>query len=895
MWEIITYGGGEFLRFLLNGVAAVTRADDYAGLLRVMAMVTLLWLLIEAAFSDRRPNYQWLLAMAMIYLCLIVPRADVLIRDRVNPANNAVVANVPLGLAMFAGFSSRIGDWLTRGFETAFALPDDISYQRSGALFTHHLLRASARFRVTDARLAENLSQFWRQCAFYDILLGLYTLDDLRDSDDIRVFLSNNTSVARRFTYNTADGERELLVCRVGFNRQLGNDLNAEIERARNYFGRKLVNARTGAEAVARFSTALPLSYQFITGITRNADQIITQQAMANSADQGLIDFTVAANAAAAAHSFTLAKAQRERRLTFHSLGELASRSLPLLRGLLEGIIIGIFPIVGMLLILPFASKVLLNYGKAILWIQLWAPLYALLNLAVMLYSRSPGQAALRLPGGEVALTLANHTALADAMAETAAMAGYLSMSIPLISYLILHGAGAVAASVASGLVQSYEGPVSRAAEEVSTGNVALSNASVGNANWWQQNTAPSYSGGFIRQTGQSAVTHTEGATGASITQVPLTTTPLRIDTRNAISEEYGRRGAEELRTAREEVAAFESKSEASLATVDNVSQALRQDESLRTGLGADTAQRLTNDVAVVEKTLDTLSKQHGMEQSQAMSVVAGGGLRLNSLLSVGASGDARSGTKDSTTYQEADQYVRETGARDSLDRVMQFAQSEQYTSTLSAAESNTVQTTSGVADLSAHVERAQASLGRHDSYQQWQSRTEQGTLGHGEDLSGRLYNRLTAEQGQARADHLLQVHHGNVPGASQAERDEAASVIQQHVSGLATELTTARLGAPPGADEVKEQGEHWLQERQTAAPQHTQGGTGAPDRWSEKTGELQQSKTEIQQRWDETVPSGRIQQTRSDIAADADDLRAEKTDTNTDSSLGRLFGAILK
>ena len=894
MWEIVTYGGGEFLALLLNGVAALTRTNDYLGLLRVMAMVALVWLLVEAAFSDRRPNYQWLLAMAMIYLCLIVPRTDVLVRDRINPANNAVVANVPLGLAMFAGFSSRIGDWLTRGFETTFALPDDINYQNSGALFTHHLLRASTRFRITDARLAENLSQFWRQCAFYDILLGLYTLDDLRDSDDIRTFLADHTSVSRRFTYTTEPGERELLICRVGFNNQLGNDLDNEIDRARSYFGRKLVNANTDAEAIARFSTALPLSYQFITGITRNAEQIITQQSLANSADQGLIDFTVASNAAAAAHSFTLAKAQRERRLTFHSLGELASRTLPLLRGLLEGVIIGLFPIIGMLLVLPFASKVLLNYGKAMLWVQLWAPLYALLNLAVMLYSRSPGQSAMRMPDGNIALTLANHTALSDAMAETAAMAGYLSMSIPLISYLILHGAGAVAASVASGLVQSYEGPVSRAAEEVATGNVALANTSVGNASWWQQNTAPSHSEGFTRQTGESAVTHIQGGTGASITQVPLTSTPLRIDTRNAISEEYGRRGAEEWKAAREEAASFESKGEASLATVSSVSQALRQDESLRSGLGSDQAERLNNDVATVEKTLDTLTQQHGFEQSEALSVIAGGGFRINSVLSAGATTENQAGTRDSTAYQEADQYVRESGVRESLDRVVQFAQSEQYASTLSATENDAVQKSASVAELTAHAERTQASLGRHDNYQQWQAQTEQGTIGHGEDLSGRLYSRLVAEQGQARADHLLQVHHGNVPGASQAERNEAASVIRQHVSSLASELVESHIGQGPTADGVVEQGNAGLQEQRARADEYTVESKQQPDQWIEQTDNLQQGKERIQQHREEAIPADREGKTKTEIKHAAEDLKAQQADVSTDSKLGRVFGTIL-
>ena len=528
-WELFTYGGGELLALVLNGVAALTAADDFLGLLRAVALFGLVWVLVEGAFNLRRLNIQWLLLMALIYLALIVPRANVIITDRVDPRANGVVNNVPLGMAFFIGNASHIGDWLTRSFETVFALPDQLRYGQNGALFAHHLLQSAARFEITDARLGDNLSEFWRQCVFYDLLLGQYSFDDLRDSADLRAFIGDHTSRARMFPYRDATGRRELQYCRDAWNGSLNADIDVEAAAARRFHGNRMVSAPGINDAVARFSAALPAAYLFIAGISRNADQLITQQALASSLERGVLDFSVANNAPAAAQAYTLTRAQRERRVTFTALGELAARTLPLLRNVLESMIYGIFPIVCILLMLPTAARAGLVYLKSLFWVQLWAPLYAILNLSVTLYSRAPGRAALSLPDGSTALTLSNHTALGEALAELSAIAGYLSLSIPLIAYLVLNAAGAVAASLASGLMHSYEAPVGRAAEEATTGNIALANTHVGNASWWQQNTAPTATTGYTRWTDLEAQAHTSTPSGVHAVQAPQTTLPVSM------------------------------------------------------------------------------------------------------------------------------------------------------------------------------------------------------------------------------------------------------------------------------------------------------------------------------------------------------------------------------
>ena len=81
--------------------------------------------------------------------------------DRLDPAlAPAVVANVPIGLALFASLTSQIGDGLTRLTEQAFTLPDDLAYQRHGLIFGARLAAAATRLEVDRRGVRAQLARF---------------------------------------------------------------------------------------------------------------------------------------------------------------------------------------------------------------------------------------------------------------------------------------------------------------------------------------------------------------------------------------------------------------------------------------------------------------------------------------------------------------------------------------------------------------------------------------------------------------------------------------------------------------------------------------------------------------------------------------------------------------
>ena len=149
--ELFTIGGCEYIVNVLNAVAAWTGAGGYKSLLQVVLVMGLAYSVLIVAFSlDWRAWLHWFCQATLMYMVLMVPRLDVHVTDRINPSlAPAQVANVPLGLAMIASFTSQVGDYLVRSSEVVFGLPGDLDYSRNGMIYGSRLFEAHDRFAST--------------------------------------------------------------------------------------------------------------------------------------------------------------------------------------------------------------------------------------------------------------------------------------------------------------------------------------------------------------------------------------------------------------------------------------------------------------------------------------------------------------------------------------------------------------------------------------------------------------------------------------------------------------------------------------------------------------------------------------------------------------------------
>ena len=492
MYELFTLGGGTYLVDLLNAVAAITSGGAYVALAQLAGIAGLAWVLFRTAFGGSwKDNAKWIGLFVAVWGAMIVPKATVRVVDRLDPAlAPAVVANVPIGLALFASLTSQVGDGLTRLTEQAFTLPDDLAYRRHGLIFGARLAGATTRLEITDAVFARNLRNYARQCVFHALLLGHISVDDLRESTDIWSLVtatgspSAGASPARMFEFATRQAavgtgatpiEREIVTCQAGAGR-LDALWNAEIARAGTVFGRRIFpDARTEALARAELLAALPAAHDFLIGAARSAGEIMRQQMVLNAVHGAGEQWAAEAGNAAALMAYTEARAEAQTVSAYRAIGRQAETWVPLLKIVFECLYIGAFPMAVLLMLTPAGAAIFRSYVTGLVWLQSWGPLYAVLHRISMGEAAERMQAAAAMPGGDIGISLVAQAGIRAVASDVAVMSGYLSMSVPFLAAALAYGLSK-ATVLATSVLAVGQDAASSAAHEGTTGNLSLAN-----------------------------------------------------------------------------------------------------------------------------------------------------------------------------------------------------------------------------------------------------------------------------------------------------------------------------------------------------------------------------------------------------------------------------------
>jgi len=492
VYELFTLGGGAYLVDLLNAVAAITGGGAFVTLAQIAGVAGLAWALFRTAFGGSwKDNAKWLLLFIAVWGAMVVPKATVRVVDRLDPAlAPAVVANVPMGLALFASVTSQVGDGLTRLTEQAFSLPNDLAYRRHGLIFGARLAAEATRMEVTDAVFARNLRAYTRQCVFHALLLGHISADDLRESTDIWRLVtatgspSAGASPARMVEYATRGApsgtgattvDRQIVTCAVAATR-LNALWGAEIARASGIFGRRLFpGAATEALARAELMAALPAAHTYLIGASRTAAEILRQQMVLNAVHDAGEQWASEAGNAAALRAYTEARAETQTVSAYRAIGRQAETWVPMLRIVFECLYVGAFPMAVLLMLTPAGAGIFRSYFSGLVWLQSWGPLYAVLHRISMGEAAERMSAGALMPGGDVGVSLVAQAGIQAVASDVAVMSGYLSMSVPFLAAALAYGVGRATALATSVLAVGQEA-ASAAAQEGTTGNVSLAN-----------------------------------------------------------------------------------------------------------------------------------------------------------------------------------------------------------------------------------------------------------------------------------------------------------------------------------------------------------------------------------------------------------------------------------
>ncbi|UIP06974.1 conjugal transfer protein TraG N-terminal domain-containing protein [Erythrobacter sp. SDW2] len=620
MVEIFTVGGGEYIVNVLNAVAAWTGAGGYKSLIQVALVMGMVLAVIVVAFNqDWRAWLNWFLGATLIYMCLMVPRMDVHVTDRVNPSlAPATVANVPLGLALMASFTSQAGDYLTRSAELVFGLPDDLNYSKNGMIYGARLLESTRSLRISDPEFAANFDEHVRQCVFYDLLLGRYSMKELSESDDIWTTIEPGSAArAQKFLTRQADDSvtASIITCREAYT-ALSGQWASLIDEMTLVAGRQLYPRQTEALAKAKLMADLPIAYQYLTGISRSASDIFRQVLTINAMNQAMHGFA-GASGTGSIDVFAQTRADIQTERTYSSIAHNAMKWVPILNVVLTVVFYALFPVLFPLFLMPRTGPVALRgYVTGFFYLAAWGPLFVILHMILMFKGAGDVAAA----GGSTGLSLATFAGMSDVNSDIGILAGYLVASIPFLAGGVARGALAI-----SGQATSYLNPSQNAAEEASreasTGNVSLGNSNIDNSTVFsrqfaQGNLAPNIAYGATQTRGFSdRGTQTTSFPDGEFAAVPNSSYPFTP----TLGQDFtGRLGtmASQSRTQSETYANLAQQSTSSALTrFSEIRNAYSQGQSSDTVSGVGTNDSIGTAFSEVDNASRTLQQQFGLSR----------------------------------------------------------------------------------------------------------------------------------------------------------------------------------------------------------------------------------------------------------------------------------------
>jgi len=620
MVEIFTVGGGEYIVNVLNAVAAWTGAGGYKSLIQVALVMGMVLAVIVVAFNqDWRAWLNWFLGATLIYMCLMVPRMDVHVTDRVNPSlAPATVANVPLGLALMASFTSQAGDYLTRSAELVFGLPDDLNYSKNGMIYGARLLESTRSLRISDPEFAANFDEHVRQCVFYDLLLGRYSMKELSESDDIWTTIAPGSAArAQKFLTRQADDSvtASIVTCREAYT-ALSGQWASLIDEMTLVAGRQLYPRQTEALAKAKLMADLPSAYQYLTGISRSASDIFRQVLTINAMNQAMHGFA-GASGTGSIDVFAQTRADIQTERTYSSIAHNAMKWVPILNVVLTVVFYALFPVLFPLFLMPRTGPIALRgYVTGFFYLAAWGPLFVILHMILMFKGAGDVAAA----GGSTGLSLATFAGMSDVNSDIGILAGYLVASIPFLAGGVARGALAI-----SGQATSYLNPSQNAAEEASreasTGNVSLGNSNIDNSTVFsrqfaQGNLAPNIAYGAAQTRGFSdSGTQTTSFPDGEFAAVPNSSYPFTP----TLGQDFtGRLGtmASQSRTQSETYANLAQQSTSSALTrFSEIRNAYSQGQSSDTVSGVGTNDSIGTAFSEVDNASRTLQQQFGLSR----------------------------------------------------------------------------------------------------------------------------------------------------------------------------------------------------------------------------------------------------------------------------------------
>ncbi|HFG4261724.1 TPA: conjugal transfer mating-pair stabilization protein TraG, partial [Klebsiella pneumoniae] len=354
---------------------------------------------------------------------------------------------------------------------------------KTGMLFGSNLVAKSTDFLSQNPQITTLFSDYVQNCVMGDIFLNhKYSFEELLNSPDPYTLIFANPSPLR----GVFDKNNQFQTCEEA-SRDLKSALALDTQtggKTWNYYVRQLFGGKPNPDLL--FSQMIGDSYNYFYSSGQSAGQIIRQNVTMNALRSGIQSYAARSGDTASLVNMANTSSLEKQRLAQATMGHQALRTLPLMQTVIMGIMIGMFPIMVMAAMFNMMTlQVLKGYVFALIWLQTWPLLFAILNSAMAYYAKQNG----------VPVVLSELSQVQLKNSDIATTAGYIAVMIPPLSWGIVKSMGAAFSSAYSHFSSSGLSATSQAASGVVDGNYSFANMQMENVSGysWGTNSTTSF------------------------------------------------------------------------------------------------------------------------------------------------------------------------------------------------------------------------------------------------------------------------------------------------------------------------------------------------------------------------------------------------------------------
>ena len=775
---VYAYGNVDSLHGMFNAVAMVMGSGDFADMIRVAVLIGFLVVGILAINpSNLSKGWNWFICVAVLTGVVLTPKATVTIEDKLGQQPPAVVENVPWLLGVFASVKSSIGATLTELFETAFqaipneerALPSQLSYLEHGVVFGNRLIRGSREAEFSALNAQGDTLNYLRNCIFPSLGREEIPGSFERSTSLIDEISDPNPALFSSYHDDANGGGLVVAPCDKVFP-HIRQALNGSAGDALKMLSARLMPHLDVDQAQAKVTESLEAIYgkTSLAALGSTAQDIMIQNVLINAtADASALYGASLDDPAVLMLASMRSQAVGSMNAGYLVQGRVAEEALPIVRNITEAILYAVFPI---LCILAIASEgralasVIKGYLYTLIWVELWPPMFAVVNYLQTLHSAANLQAAGTMPSA-LGLSLQTATGVYSTAVSDVAITSWMVTFVPLIAGAVLFGMDRLMSITGTrpGAPQADSEAAAATKGNLTMGNVMLDQ---------QHIDAYRSSPAMMTNAGVGGQSIIDMVTGSARYQHAQSSGPVNVSDMSSLAREQARGASHSLQLAQSDAKVAEESVQSAISRIDGLAKsgAFSTEASQAWHRARDAAER--EDSQDARSVAEKIAKQFGTQDVAGLTKGLSAGLSLPKLLEMVVPLNA-SGKVDAGLRSQASRFVGEEMAHMHDRRLTRSASiAEAFTSQASFREGHSADTRA-LEDVRTDLQNAstfrESSTSRLDEARQFQDTERKlNALQHSWTINN------------ANAFYEFAAREGKHPGNANITRHEWAVTLQQ-------------------------------------------------------------------------------------------------------------------